>query len=50
MSCNITYIGTDYFEVLGIPLVAGRDINEQDRFGTQKVAVMEPAPGPLLFW
>ena len=40
MACDVTYVSTDYFKVLGIPFVAGRDINEQDRVGTPKVAVI----------
>jgi predicted permease len=40
MACDVTYISTDYFKVLGIPLVAGRDINEQDKLGSPKVAVI----------
>jgi len=40
MSCDVTYVSTDYFKVLGIPLVAGRDLNDQDRIGSPKVAVI----------
>lgn len=40
MSCDVTYVSTDYFKVLGIPLVAGRDFNEQDRIGSPKVALV----------
>ena len=40
MSCDVTYITPDYFKVLGISLVAGRDLNEQDRIGSPKVAVI----------
>ena len=40
MGCAVTYVSTDYFKVLGIQLVAGRDLNEQDRVGTPKVAVI----------
>jgi predicted permease len=40
MGCDVTYVSTDYFKVLGIPLVAGRDLNEQDRVGSPKVAVI----------
>jgi predicted permease len=40
MSCDVTYVSPDYFKVLGIQLVAGRDITEQDRLGSPKVAVI----------
>ena len=40
MGCDVTYISTGYFKTLGIPLVAGRDINDQDRVGSPKVAVI----------
>jgi predicted permease len=40
MGCDVTYISTDYFKTLGIPLVAGRDINEQDRVGSPKIALI----------
>jgi len=40
MGCDVTYVTTDYFKVLGIPLVAGRDLNEQDRLGSPKVTVI----------
>lgn len=40
MGCDVTYVSTGYFKTLGIPLVAGRDINEQDRVGSPKVAVI----------
>lgn len=40
MGCDVTYVSTDYFKVLGIQLVAGRDFNEQDRLGSPKVAII----------
>jgi putative ABC transport system permease protein len=40
MSCDVTYISTDYFKTLGIPVVAGRDINDQDKLGNAKVALI----------
>jgi predicted permease len=40
MSCDVTYISTDYFKTLGIPVIAGRDINEQDKLGSPKVALI----------
>jgi len=40
MSCDVTYISTGYFKTLGIPVVAGRDIDEQDKLGGPKVALI----------
>jgi predicted permease len=40
MACDVTYISTDYFKTLGITVVAGRDINEQDKVGSPKVALI----------
>ena len=40
MNCDVTYVSPDYFKVLGIQIVAGRDITEQDRIGSPKVAVI----------
>ena len=34
------WVGPDYFRTLGIPLISGRDITEQDRVGTPYVAVI----------
>jgi predicted permease len=36
-------IGTGYFQTLGIPLLAGRDITRADANGTQKVALVNEA-------
>jgi predicted permease len=36
----VTVVSSDYFEVLGIPLLNGRDFNEQDRLGTPKVVIL----------
>lgn len=33
-------VGPDYFHVLGIPILRGRDIQDSDRRGAQKVAVV----------
>src|SRR4029453_9917203 len=40
MSVDVTYVATDYFKTLGIPVVEGRDFNEQDRVGSPKVALI----------
>jgi len=37
---DVTYISTDYFKTLSIPVVMGRDFNDQDRAGTPKVTVI----------
>lgn len=39
-SSEATFVSNDYFKVLGIPLLLGRDFNEQDRLGTPKVAIL----------
>ncbi len=40
MYCDVTLISPDYFKSLSIPLVQGRDFNEQDRNGSQKVTII----------
>jgi predicted permease len=40
MSCDATFVSTDYFKSLAIPLVTGRDFNDQDRLGSPKVVVI----------
>ncbi len=39
-SSDATFVSNDYFRVLGIPLLSGRDFNEQDRLGTPKVVII----------
>ena len=39
-STEMTIVSSDYFRVLGIPLLNGRDFNEQDRLGTPKVVIV----------
>jgi len=39
-SSDVTVVSPDYFKVLGIPLLNGRDFNEQDRLGTPKVVIL----------
>ncbi len=37
---EVTVVSNDYFKVLGIPLLNGRDFNEQDRLGSPKVVIL----------
>ena len=39
-SSDMTVVSSDYFKVLGIPLLNGRDFNDQDRLGTPKVVIV----------
>ena len=39
-SSDVTVVSSDYFKVLGIPLLNGRDFNDQDRLGTPKVVIL----------
>ena len=39
-SSEMTVVSPDYFKVLGIPLLNGRDFNDQDRLGTPKVVIL----------
>jgi predicted permease len=39
-SSDATFVSNDYFRVLGIPLLTGRDFNDQDRLGTPKVVIV----------
>jgi predicted permease len=39
-SSDMTIVSSDYFKVLGIPLLNGRDFNEQDRLGSPKVVIV----------
>ena len=39
-SSEMTVVSSDYFKVLGIPLVSGRDFNSQDRAGSPKVVIV----------
>jgi predicted permease len=36
-------VGARYFEILGVPMIAGRDFNAGDNAGTQKVAIVNEA-------
>jgi predicted permease len=40
LTASYNMVGPDYFEILGIPLVRGRGIEEQDRHDTQLVTVI----------
>jgi ABC-type antimicrobial peptide transport system permease subunit len=42
-------VGADYFKTLGIPLIAGRDISEQDRADTSGVVVINDALAARFF-
>jgi predicted permease len=39
-SSDVTWVSTDYFKSLGIPVLLGRDFSEQDRVGSPKVALV----------
>jgi putative ABC transport system permease protein len=39
-SSDMSVVSGDYFKVLGIPLLSGRDFNDQDRLGSPKVAIV----------
>jgi predicted permease len=39
-STEMTIVSSDYFKVLGIPLLNGRDFNELDRLGSPKVVIV----------
>lgn len=40
MSCDATWVSTDYFKALEIPLVKGRDFTDEDRMGSPKVVIV----------
>jgi predicted permease len=42
-SSKFTWVSSGYFSTMGIPLVAGRDFNESDAAGSQRVAVVNRA-------
>jgi len=39
-STDVTWVSTDYFKSLGIPVLLGRDFSEEDRVGSPKVALV----------
>jgi predicted permease len=40
MSCDATWVSSDYFKSLEIPLVAGRDFTAEDRMGSPQVIIV----------
>src|SRR5262249_40897963 len=38
---NVGFVGPEYFRVLGIPLIKGRCFDEQDKKGSQEVAIVD---------
>ena len=40
MSCDATYVSSDYFKSLEIPIVMGRDFDQSDRIGAPKVVII----------
>ena len=40
MSCDVTYISSDYFKSLEIPVVMGRDFDQSDRVGAPMVVII----------
>lgn len=40
MSCDATWVSSDYFKSLEIPLVMGRDFDARDRIGAPKVVIV----------
>lgn len=43
------HVGPGYFRAMGIPLLRGRDFSDEDRTGTQKVAILNEAYSKKLF-
>jgi predicted permease len=40
MTADVTYVSPDYFKSLSIPVVQGRDFDQQDRVGSPKVVLV----------
>ena len=40
MSCDATWVSSDYFKALSIPLVVGRDFSDEDRMESPKVMIV----------
>lgn len=49
MSCDVTWISTDYFKTLTIPFLAGRDFNHDDRVGSPQVAIINEKMAKYFF-
>jgi putative ABC transport system permease protein len=48
-SANFLYVGSEYFRVLGLSALAGREFNTSDRAGTLPVAIVNQRAADL-FW
>ncbi len=46
---EITVAGPRYFQTMGIPLIAGRDIDERDRAGSEPVVILSEPEARRLF-
>lgn len=40
MTCDATWVSSDYFKALEIPFVTGRDFDDRDRLGAPKVVII----------
>ncbi len=49
MSPNATIVSPGYFSTLGIPIVAGRDFTDRDRFGAPRVAIVNETMARYFF-
>ena len=49
ISYEASHVGPEFFRTIGMPLVAGRDFNQHDVSGAEKVAVVNEAMASALF-
>jgi predicted permease len=49
LSTRIVHVSARYFETMGIPIVAGRGLTDDDRAGARKVAVLGETAARMLF-
>ncbi|MGI8744835.1 MAG: ADOP family duplicated permease [Bryobacteraceae bacterium] len=49
MSCSFDQVGPQYFQVLGVPVVAGRDFDEQDNLRGPAVAILNDTMARFYF-